>query len=143
MATKHIQFDLFPLSPGLSHEAEMLELLRPHKWAHGGVVELALVSIELAPHDGRWMWASCLNSHNGSAQGSRALSKWNRFADSKTEALMRGVDDVRAFSHRATATEQHRIAVWLSEQVSRAVAGTTLASNNTELGRSTLATWVS
>lgn len=146
MAPRDIQLDLFPTSPALSHEAETLELMRPHKWAHGGEVELALVSIELVPHDGKWMWASCLNSHNGSSQGSKALPKWNRFADTKTEALMEGVDQVRAFIHRATELEQQRITAWLSQQVSRAFASTpqqvSEASNNIELGRATAPTCV-
>lgn len=115
MAITGIQFDMFPAAPALSLEPETLELLRPHKWMHGGTVELPLVAIELAPHGGQWMWATRLDSHNGSGQGCRALPKWNRFAGTKYEAIMRGVDEVRAFMHRATMTEQQRIAAWLGE----------------------------
>jgi hypothetical protein len=122
MAVTDIQFDLFPSCPPLHQGEEILELLRPHKWAHGEATELALVSIELVPHGDQWMWATCLNSRNGSGQGCRALPKWNRFATTKAQAMLRAADEVRAFMHRATKDEQARIALWLSEQVSRAVA---------------------
>ncbi|PBV09326.1 hypothetical protein CJU35_05595 [Pseudomonas aeruginosa] len=122
MAITDIQFDMFPACPPLHQGEELLELLRPHKWAHGEATELALVSIELVPHGDQWMWATCLNSRNGAGQGCRALPKWNRFAPTKTHAMLRGADEVRAFMHRATDDEQTRIATWLAEQVSRAVA---------------------
>ncbi|MPQ71484.1 hypothetical protein [Pseudomonas sp. MWU12-2323] len=122
MAAKEIQYDLFPSAPALNQEAELLTLMRPHKWAHGGETELALVSIELVPHDGKWMWATCLNSHNGSGQGSRASPKWRRFADTKIKALMNGVDEVQAFMHRANEQEQGRMTAWLAETVSSAIA---------------------
>lgn len=122
MAITDIQYDLFPVSPSLSPEPETLELKRPHKWAHGETVQLALVAIELVPHEGRWMWATRLNSHNGSGQGSRALPKWNRFAATKSEALLHGVDEVRGFMHRATESEQPRISEWLADLASSATA---------------------
>lgn len=122
MSSKEIQYDLFPTAPALNQEAEVLALMRPHKWAHGAQTELALVSIELVPHDGKWMWAACLNSHNGSGQGSRALPKWRRFADTKIKALMSGVDETQAFMHRANEQEQERITDWLTELVSSAFA---------------------
>lgn len=115
---KEIQFDLFPSAPALTLCAETLELMRPHKWATGETVQLALATIELAPHEGKWMWSSSLKSHNGSGQGGKALPKWGKFADTKVEALLQGVEDVQAFMHRATETEQQRIIVWLSELVS-------------------------
>lgn len=121
MPTTKIQYDLFPSAPALNQEAEVLALMRPHKWAHGAHTELALVSIELVPHDGKWMWAACLNSHNGSGQGSRALPKWGRFADTKIKALMNGIDEIQAFMHRASEQEQCRITAWLAEMVSSAI----------------------
>ena len=122
MSVGEIQLTMFPVAPAFNGEAETLELMRPHKWAHGETVELPLVSIELAPHKNLWMWHSNLNSHNGSSQGAKALSKWNLFAATKAEALMAGVCDVQAFMHRATAAEQVRILDWLRDQVSRACA---------------------
>ena len=91
-----IQLSMFSTAPPLSDEPETLELLRPHKWAHGEATELPLVSIELAPHEGRWMWHSNLNSHCGSAQGARALPQWKKFADSKQEALLAGIKTFRS-----------------------------------------------
>lgn len=117
-----IQLTMFPSSTEFNDEPETLMLMRPHKFAHGETVELPLVSIELAPHENRWMWQSNLNSHNGSAQGAKALPKWNRFAATKGDALMAGVHDVQAFMHRATALEQARILDWLRDQVSRAAS---------------------
>jgi hypothetical protein len=120
MRLQTIQFDLFPMVPVLMQGAEMLELMRTQKWAHGGQTEQALVAIELVPHDGKWMWASSLNSHNGSGQCSKALPKWGRFAESKIDALIAGVDEVRTFMHRATAVEQGRISEWVSQVMSSA-----------------------
>lgn len=122
MTSKEIQYDLFPTAPALNLEAETLELLRPHKWAHGEETELPLVSIELKPDDEQWMWATCLNSHNGSGQGSRALPKWGKFASTKVDALLKAADEVRAFMHRATESEQERITLWLGEVVSSAIS---------------------
>lgn len=122
MAIADIQFDMFPACPPLHQGEELLELLRPHKWAHGEATELALASIELVPLQDQWMWATCLNSRNGAGQGCRALPKWKRFAPTKSQALLCGADEVRAFMHRATEDEQTRIANWLTELVSRAIA---------------------
>jgi len=115
-----IQLDLFSEPATYSAErGETFELIRPHKWAHGNaggtMGELPLVSIEVEPFDGRWMWAACLDSRNGSGQGCKALPKWGRFAPSKREALERGADEVRAFMHRAATDEQARIGKWLGE----------------------------
>lgn len=117
-----IQLSMFPTACPLSNGYEMLQLMRPHKWAHGETVELPLVSIELAPFEGRWMWHSNLNSHCGASQGAKALPKWNKFAATKQEALIEGVKDVQAFMHRATQAEQVRILDWLRDQASRNTA---------------------
>jgi hypothetical protein len=115
-----IQLDLFS-DPATSsaEEGETFKLIRPHKWAHGtagGTMgELPLTSIEVVPFESRWMWATCLDSRNGSGQGCKALPKWGRFAPSKREAVERAADEVRAFMHRATADEQARIGKWLGE----------------------------
>lgn len=122
MKLSDIQFDLFPTAPALSQEPEKLALIRVQKWAHGGYGDVDLVSIELVPHDGRWMWAACLNSKNGSGQGSRALPKWGKFAATKVEALLNGLDEVRAFMHRATEAEQLRISGWLGTVADSAIA---------------------
>lgn len=119
MISSEIQYSLFATAPPLSDRGETLELMRPHKWAGGAVCELPLVSIELSPHEGKWMWYSSLNSKNGSAQTAKALAKWGKFADTKREALLHGVDDVLRFHWRATTDEQGRIEAWLGEQVSR------------------------
>lgn len=121
MIPTEIQYDLFHASLALEPCAETFELLRSQKWKHGPTEDIPLVAIELVPHQGRWMWATRLNSLNGSGQGSKALPKWGKFADTKAEALLAGADEVRTFMHRATELEQKRIAEWLSEMASRAV----------------------
>lgn len=122
MSLGEIQLCMFSSASVFTNEPETLELMRPHKWSHGATVELPLVSIELVPHEGRWMWHSNLNARNGSAQGAKALPKWNKFAATKADALMAGIDDVQAFMHRATAPEQVRIMDWLRDQVQRLAA---------------------
>ena len=122
MVLGEIQLSMFPTEPPLNAGPETLQLMRPHKWAHGETVELPLVSIELVPHETRWMWQSNLNSQNGSGQSAKALPKWNKFAASKQYALIAGVEDILIFLHRATVAEQQRITQWLSDQVSRSVA---------------------
>lgn len=117
MRLGEIQLSMFPSTAPLSDGPETLMLMRPHKWAHGQTVELPLVSIELVPHEGRWMWQSNLNSHCGASQGAKALPKWNKFAKSKHDALLAGVGDVQGFMHRATRPEQLRILDWLRDQV--------------------------
>jgi len=119
MARSEVQFSLFVTAPPLADIDETLKLMRPHKWAHGEAGELPLVSIELAPHEGKWMWYSSLNSRNGAGQSAKALPKWGKFAASKREALLSAVDDVRNFIWRATEDEQSRICEWLGEQLSR------------------------
>ncbi|MBV4524344.1 hypothetical protein KVG88_30180 [Pseudomonas sp. SWRI74] len=115
-----IQLDLFSAPPPLATDAGLkMELMRPHKWACQRTMgQLPLVSIEVVPFEGRWMWSACLNSRNGSAQGYKALPKWERFAPSKPEALERAVDEARAFMHRATKDEQQRMAKWLGDVLS-------------------------
>jgi len=116
---QQIQLDM--LSPLADlEERNSLALMRPHKWAHGPMGELALVLIEVEPHAGQWMWAASLNSRNGSGQGYRPLAKWGRFAPTRSAAIEHAADEVRAFMHRATSAEQERITEWL---------GTVLASN--------------
>lgn len=122
-----IQLDLFS-APAVQpvDESETLELIRPHKWAHGSsggtMGALPLVSIEVVPFESRWMWATCLDSRNGSGQGSKAMPKWGRFASSKREAIERAADEVRGFMHRATKDEQQRITKWLGDVLSMAPA---------------------
>lgn len=117
-----IQLSMFPTEAPLSAGSEILQLMRPHKWATGVMDELPLVSIELVPHEGRWMWHSNLNSHCGATQGAKALPQWKKFAGSKAEALYAGINDVQAFMHRATPSEQVRILDWLRDQASRSAA---------------------
>lgn len=128
MVLGEIQLSMFPTESPLIAGPETLQLMRPHKWAHGETVELPLVSIELVPHETRWMWQSNLNSKNGSGQSAKALPKWNKFAASKQDALIAGIEDVLTFLHRATAAEQQRITQWLRDQVSRSA----VASNSLE-----------
>lgn len=112
-----IQLDLFsaPISRPVN-EGFSMELIRPHKWACQRTMgEIELVRIEVAPFEGRWMWAACLNSRNGAGQGYKALPKWGKFAPTKLDAVERAVDEVRAFMHRATKDEQQRIAKWLGD----------------------------
>lgn len=115
-----VQIDMF--SQAMSEGPETIEITRPHKWAHGATVQLALVSIELVPHEGRWMWSASLNSRNSAGQGYRALARWGRFADSKPAALLNAIDEVRAFMHRATDDEKKRISDWIATLASSAIA---------------------
>jgi len=114
-----IQLDMFsaPASSAVD-DGMTMQLMRPHKWAHGPVDELPLISIEIVSFEARWMWAACLNSHNGAGQGCRALPKWGRFAESKLEAVQMAVDEVRGFMHRATNDERPRITKWLGDVLS-------------------------
>lgn len=121
--TPGIQLDMFSApSPVYEEESMTVELMRPHKWAHGtpgGTVgELALVRIEVVSHCSQWIWAACLNSRTGSAQGYKALPKWGKFAATQLEAVQMAVDEVRAFMRRATADEQGRITKWLGDVLS-------------------------
>lgn len=120
MTATEIQFDLF--APAITDAAETLQLMRPHKWAHGPMGEMPLVAIELEPTEGRWMWAACLNSRNGAAQGYKALPKWGKFAESKPAALLKAIDEVQGFIHRAADDERERINEWLSQIASSAIA---------------------
>jgi hypothetical protein len=114
-----IQIELFSSAPPISAEPELLVLMRLQKWAHGGQSDVALTSIEVVPHAGRWMWAACLDSRSGAGQGAKALAKWGQFADTKHEAILRSVDEVRVFMHRANAEEQLHISQWLGGVLSR------------------------
>lgn len=117
-----IQLDLFSVPASEPVDAGFtVKLMRPHKWACQRTMgELPLISIEIEPFENRWMWAACLNSRNGSAQGYKPFPKWGRFAPSKREAVERAADEVRDFLHRATKDEQQRIAKWLGDVLSAA-----------------------
>lgn len=122
MPGSEIQLDLFAVNAPVMSGSNLTQLMRPHKWAHKPAGELPLVSIEVLASEDRWIWAACLNSHNGSAQGYRALPKWKKFADSRFEAFQMAVDEVRAFMHRAQPAEQVRITKWLGEVISAAAS---------------------
>ncbi|MNJ40263.1 hypothetical protein D3C77_351550 [compost metagenome] len=121
MPVAEIQLDLFATGASVTSDSRVTQLMRPHKWAHGPMDELPLVSIEVVPFGDRWMWATCLNSHNGAAQGGKALPKWGKFAPSRFDAFQLAVDEVRGFMHRATSDEQVRIIEWLGGVISAAV----------------------
>ena len=101
-----------------------LALMRPQKWAHGPMGELALVRIEVEPHAGQWMWSASLNSRNGSGQGYKALPKWGKFAPSRSGAIAHAAEEVRAFMHRATGAEQKRIGEWLATVLAETIGST-------------------
>lgn len=118
-----IQLDMFSAPPPLcAGESMTVDLMRPHKWAHGSaggtMGTLPLVRIEVVPHCEQWLWSACLDSRNGSGQGYKALAKWGKFAETKLEAAQMAADEVRAFMHRATADEQGRITKWLGDVLS-------------------------
>lgn len=114
-----IQLDLFSNSGQILDESDQIfNLMRNHKWAHGELGQLPLVSIELAKNDDQWMWATRLCSRNGAGQGRNALPKWGKFSRSKKEAINLAVDEIRGFMGRATADEQVKISEWLSSVLS-------------------------
>lgn len=109
-----IQLDLFCQDLEIDDADQTLSLMRPHKWAHGELGQLPLVSIEVVRYDGRWMWATRLCSRNGAGQGGNALPKWGKFTDSKRQAIQLASDEVRGFMARATTDEQVMISEWLA-----------------------------
>jgi len=120
--TGSIQLDMFSTTVNQSTDVGLsVSLMRPHKWAHGPTGEIPLVHIEVVPHESLWVWATCLNSHNGAAQSYNALPKWGKFARSKLEAVRLAVDEARAFTHRATMAERQRINQWLGDVLSMAI----------------------
>ncbi|WP_455233472.1 hypothetical protein [Geopseudomonas aromaticivorans] len=116
MHSPQIQLDM--LAPPAAVEQNSLALMRPHKWAHGAIGEIALAEIEAVPHAGRWMWSASINSRNGSGQSYKALPKWGKFAPSRHEAILMAADEIRAALHRTTREEQARILDWLGTQLS-------------------------
>lgn len=117
--TERIQLDMFSAAVNQSAgEGLSVSLMRPHKWAHGPAGEVPLVHIEVVPHESQWVWAACLNSHNGAAQSYNALPKWGKVAESKLEAVQLAVDEARAFTQRATIAERQRITQWLGDVLS-------------------------
>jgi hypothetical protein len=115
MHAAHIQIDMFAVAPGTMAQPTTFTLMRPHKWAHAPVGEVELAEIEVAPHDGKWMWGVWIDSRNGSAQGYKPFAKWGKFASSRADAVRAGVDEVRAIMHRTTPEEQERISTWLGQ----------------------------
>lgn len=94
-----------------------LQLMRRHKWRAGREEDAALVSIQVVPHEGQWMWAANLCSSNGSGYNYLPLPKWGRFAATAETALAQAAAEVQDFAGRATAAEQKRIAAWLRCEV--------------------------
>lgn len=95
-------------------EAFSLALLRRHKWKGGREEDVALVAVQVVPHEGQWMWAASLSSQNGASYGYAPLPKWGRFAATPGAALLRGLDEVREFRARVTPAERKRIDAWLA-----------------------------
>lgn len=52
------------------------------------------VLIELAEHCGYWMWSTTIRSGD-QYSGYRVGPKWGNFADTRPEAVQRGVDEIR------------------------------------------------
>lgn len=100
-----------------------LTLMRLQKWKHAPATEIPLVRIELIPHEGCWMWSASLDSDTCAAQGYRALPKWGKFAESRRLALENAVEEVLAFAHRASESEQERISAWLGCLLAEASTG--------------------
>lgn len=98
-------------------EAFSLELMRLHKWQNGREEDVALVGIQVVPHEGRWMWSAELCASNGSGCHYAASPKWGRFSATAQEALQNAIGEVREFAPRATKAEQKRIAAWLAGEV--------------------------
>jgi hypothetical protein len=114
IGTHHqIQLDMFGLQQDGTNGDEELALMRPHRWAHQGMGQLALALIYLARHGESWMWASGINSRNGAAQGYRPAEKWGNFAPSRDEAIERAAEEIRGAIHRVEPDEQKKITDWL------------------------------
>lgn len=111
MLCAEIQLDMF--GPQLQPLQNVMSLMRPHRWAHAPVGELALAVITVAPHGDRWMWSVSINSSNNASQSYSPLPKWGNFADSRDEAISSGADEMRGIMYRLTQHEQERVGEWL------------------------------
>lgn len=103
-------------------EAFSLELMRSHKWANGREEDVALVGIQVVPHEGQWLWAASLCASNGAGYHYAPLPKWERFAATAEDALREATSEVREFMPRAAPAEQKRIATWLAGEVAGCLA---------------------
>ncbi|MEW9683288.1 hypothetical protein [Pseudomonas sp. TE50-2] len=103
-------------------EAFSLQLLRRHKWKHSREEDVALVAVQVVPHEGQWMWSACLSSQNGNGSSYAPLPKWGKFAASPGAALQQGLAEVRAFRERITQAERKRLDVWLAGEAAERLA---------------------
>lgn len=103
-------------------EAFSLQLLRPHRWAGGNVEDVALVAVQVVPHEGQWMWAASLSSQNGSGYHYAPLPKWGRMAATPGAALQQALLEVKAYSPRMTAAERKQLQAWLDGEAAERLA---------------------
>lgn len=109
-------------APDEAEEAFSLQLLRRHKWKGGREEDVALVGVQVVPHEGRWMWAASLSSQNGAGYGYAPLPKWGKFAATPGAALRQGLAEVREFRARVTPAERKRLDAWLAGEAAEQLA---------------------
>ncbi|WP_158892440.1 MULTISPECIES: hypothetical protein [unclassified Pseudomonas] len=124
-----IQLDMFAAYPA---QPNSLVLMRYHRFANKVDGQLALAELHVAQDvDGRGMWSHCLNSRNGSGEGSRPYARFDRpAAATRLAALENAVVDMVHAARRATSDERARIIEWLGEQLSLARVNTTPLSTD-------------
>lgn len=120
--TTNQQIDKSTFSEALQTEAFSLQLLRRHKWKGGNVEDVALVAVQVVPHEGQWMWAACLSSQNGSGYSYAPLPKWGKFAATPGAALQKGLAEAREHSARMTPAERKQFDAWLAGEVAERLA---------------------
>lgn len=103
-------------------EAFSLQLLRRHKWKGGNEEDVALVAVQVVPHEGQWMWAACLSSQNGSGYSYAPLPKWGKFAATPGAALQKGLAEAKEHRARMTAAERKQFDAWLAGEAAERLA---------------------
>lgn len=112
---QHIDKSTLSETPSVEpEEAFSLQLLRRHKYKGGGEESAALAAVQVAPHDGQWMWAASVSSQNGAYTGYAPLPKWGNFAATPGAALQRGLAEVREHRARLTPSEREQLDDWLA-----------------------------
>lgn len=99
-------------------EGGVLRITRPYLLAYGLQDEVDLVTVELLPFEGEWMWDARINALDETLQATKAHPDLKNIAKTKHEAVIMAVDYVRDFLHKASHEEQARIIKWLGQVLS-------------------------
>ena len=78
---------------------------------------MALVAIQIVPHEGQWMWAASMSSQAGGYTGYAPLPKWGNFSATPFAALQRALLEVEQFKPRMNVDEYKRVNQWLEGEV--------------------------